>query len=145
VVKLETDNTNLRREVNEQRERVQSLADSVFRATIDANQKLAEQGGRLSIVDPAFKPVRPSGPGKTIFLMAGMILFLTLGLSFAVGLALIDDRLYRRADLDQLGITVLGVIPPAHLRVKRKPASKAKAKAKAKQQRAPTFKQGDRP
>jgi uncharacterized protein involved in exopolysaccharide biosynthesis len=122
VVKLETDNTNLRRDVNEQRERVQSLADSVFRATIDANQKLAEQGGRLSVVDPAFKPVQPSGPGKTIFLMAGMVLFVTLGLSLAIGLAVIDDRLYRGADLDQLGIPVLGVIPPAvaYRRRKRK-------------------------
>jgi uncharacterized protein involved in exopolysaccharide biosynthesis len=120
VVKLESDNTNLRRDVAEQRERVQSLADSAFRATIDANQKLAEQGGRLSIVDPAFKPVQPSGPGKTIFLMAGMILFLTLGLSLAIGLAVIDDRLYRGADLDQLGITVLGVIPPAVATRKRK-------------------------
>ena len=120
VVKLETDNTNLRRDVAEQRERVQSLADSAFRATIDANQKLAEQGGRLSIVDPAFKPVQPTGPGKTIFLMAGMVLFLTLGLSLAIGLAVIDDRLYRGADLDQLGITVLGVIPPAVAIRKRK-------------------------
>jgi hypothetical protein len=42
-----------------------------------------------------------------------MILFLTLGLSLAVGLAVIDDRLYRRADLDRLGVTVLAVIPPA--------------------------------
>jgi len=120
VVQLETDNTNLRRDVNEQRERVQSLADSVFRATIDANQKLAEQGGRLSVVDPAFRPVQPTGPGKTIFLLAGMVLFLTLGLSLAIGLAVIDDRLYRGADIDQLGITVLGVIPPAVLRKRRK-------------------------
>lgn len=122
VVKLETDNTNLRRDVNEQRERVQALADSVFRATIDANQKLAEQGGRLSVVDPAFRPVQPSGPGKTVFLMAGMVLFVTLGLSLAIGLAVIDDRLYRGADLDQLGIPVLGVIPPAiaYRRRKRK-------------------------
>lgn len=112
VVLLESENSELRRSVNEQRERVQSLADSVFRATIDANQKLAEQGGRLSVVDPAFKPVKPTGPGKTIFLMAGMVLFLALGLSFAVGLAVIDDRLYRRVDLDQLGVPVLAVIPP---------------------------------
>jgi len=55
-------------------------------------------GRRLAIVDPAFKPARPSGPGKTIFLLAGMVLFVTLGLSLAVGLAVIDDRLYRRAD-----------------------------------------------
>ena len=112
VVKLETEHANIRRDVNEQRERVESLAASVFRAQIDASQKAAEQGGRLSIVDPAFKPVRPSGPGKTIFLLAGMALFLSLGLGLAVGLAVIDDRLYRRADLDQLGIPVLAVIPP---------------------------------
>ncbi len=114
VVKLETEHANLRREVNEQRERVESLAASVFRAQIDASQKAAEQGGRLSIVDPAFKPVKPSGPGKTIFLIAGMALFLSLGVGLALGLAVIDDRLYHRADLDYLGIPVLAVIPPMH-------------------------------
>jgi capsular polysaccharide biosynthesis protein len=73
---------------------------------------MAEQGGRLSVVDPAFKPVVPTGPGKTIVLLAGMVLFLSLGIAFAVGLAVIDDRLYRRADIDELGIPVLAVIPP---------------------------------
>ncbi|HEX8111672.1 MAG TPA: hypothetical protein VF516_28270 [Kofleriaceae bacterium] len=119
VVRLESEHSELRRSVAEQRERVQSLADSAFRAQMDANEKLAEQGGRLAVIDPAFKPARPSGPGKTIFLAAGMILFLTLGLSLAVGLAVIDDRLYRRADLERLGVTVLAVIPPA-IRVQRK-------------------------
>ena len=113
VVQLETQHADLRRAVAEQRERVESLADSVFRAQIDASQKLAEQGGRLSVVDPAFKPVKPSGPGKTIFLLAGMVLFLSLGTALAVGMAVIDDRLYRPHDLDQLGIRVLGVIPKA--------------------------------
>ena len=87
------------------------------------NQKLAEAGGRLSVVDPAFKPVRPSGPGKTIFMIAGMVLFLSLGFALAVGLAVIDDRLYRRTDLDQLDIAVLAVIPPAHVVKKRKAAA----------------------
>jgi uncharacterized protein involved in exopolysaccharide biosynthesis len=131
VVQLESENSELRRAVSEQRERVQSLADSVFRAQIDANQKLAEQGGRLAIVDPAFKPVRPSGPGKTIFLMAGMVLFVTLGLSLAVSLAVIDDRLYRRVDLEQLGLAVLAVIPPA-VQVKRKRDPKARRTRTAK-------------
>ncbi|HEX3761386.1 MAG TPA: hypothetical protein VHW23_21970 [Kofleriaceae bacterium] len=119
VVRLESEHNELRRSVSEQRERVQSLADSAFRAQMDANEKLAEQGGRLAVIDPAFKPARPSGPGKTIFLAAGMILFLTLGLSLAVGLAVIDDRLYRRADLERLGVTVLAVIPAA-IQVQRK-------------------------
>jgi uncharacterized protein involved in exopolysaccharide biosynthesis len=120
VVDLEIENSNLRRVVNEHRERVQYFADGVFRATMDARQKAAEQGGRLSVIDPAFKPGKPTGPGKTIFLLAGMLLFVTLGMTFAVALALIDDRLYRRVDLDQLGLTVLAVIPPASARRRRR-------------------------
>ncbi len=120
IVQLETDHANLRRTVNQQRERVNALAESSFRAQLDASQKLAEAGGRLSVVDPAFRPVRPSGPGKTIFMIAGMVLFLSLGFALAVGLAVIDDRLYRRADLDQLDIAVLGVIPRASVVKKRK-------------------------
>lgn len=112
IVKLETDHAELRRAVAEQNERVSSLAQGVFRSELDARQKLAETGGRLSLIDPAFRPVKPSGPGKKIFLMAGMVLFLGMGLSIAVLLAVIDDRLYRRSDLDQLGVAVLGVIPP---------------------------------
>jgi hypothetical protein len=112
IVKLETDHSELRRAVAEQNERVSSLAQGVFRAELDARQKLAEAGGRLSLIDPAFRPVKPAGPGKKIFLMAGMVLFLGMGLAIAVLLAVIDDRLYRRSDLDQLGIAVLGVIPP---------------------------------
>jgi uncharacterized protein involved in exopolysaccharide biosynthesis len=113
VVDLESENSRLRRLVNEQRSALQQITDGASRATFDAKQKLAEQGGRLSIVDPAFKPVKPSGPGKAIFLMGGMVLFIALGLSFAVGLAVVDDRLYRRVDIDQLGVAVLVVIPPA--------------------------------
>ena len=119
VVALETEHAKLRRQVAEAREKMQSLNDSVFRAQIDANEKLAEDGGRLTVIDPAFKPVRPSGPGKTIFLMAGMVLFLSLGFALAIGLAVIDDRLYRRTDVDQLGVAVLGVIPPARARRKK--------------------------
>lgn len=120
IVQLETDYANLRRTVTQQRERVNALAESAFRAQLDASQKLAEAGGRLSVVDPAFRPVRPSGPGKTIFMIAGMVLFLALGFALAVGMAVIDDRLYRRADLDQLDIAVLAVIPPGSPLVMRK-------------------------
>lgn len=129
VVQLETEHANLRREVNEQRERVESLAASVFRAQIDARQKVAEQGGRLSIVDPAFRPVRPSGPGKTLFTLAGIALFLALGLGLAVGLAAIDDRVYHRGDLDQLGVAVLASIPPVRppRRLRRRPSRRSAA------------------
>jgi uncharacterized protein involved in exopolysaccharide biosynthesis len=91
VVQLETEHAKLRRNVTEGRERVEALADSVFRSQMDANQKLAETGGRLSVVDPAFKPVKPSGPGKTIILIAGLALFMVLGGGGARGRAGNDD------------------------------------------------------
>ena len=120
VVQLETEHATLRRTVNEARERIEALSDSVFRAQMDANQKLADTGAVLSVVDPAFKPVKPSGPGKTLILLAGLALFLVLGAGLAVGLAVIDDRVYRRTDLEELGIAVLAVIPPAQARVPRR-------------------------
>jgi len=119
VVDLETEYADLRRQQFETRERVQSLADSLFRAQLDANQKAAEAGGRLTVIDPAYKPMRPTGTGKTIYLMAGMVLFLGLGTALAIGLALIDDRIYRRSDVDVLGIPVLATIP-AVMRDKKK-------------------------
>lgn len=130
VVQLETEHTRLRRAVTEQRERGESLADSVFRAQMDANQKLAEAGGRLSVVDPAFKPIKPSGPGKTLMMIAGLALFSVLGAGLAVGMAVIDDRLYRRNDLESMGIAVLAVIPP-QLTKQQVKEMKAKRKARA--------------
>jgi uncharacterized protein involved in exopolysaccharide biosynthesis len=114
VVKLETDYADLKANVDEGRERVEALEDSVFRAQIDAQQQLAEQGARLTVVDPAFKPVQPFGAGKRLLVMAGLLLFAGLGVALAFGLAIIDDRLYRRADIDELGLApVLTVIPAA--------------------------------
>jgi polysaccharide biosynthesis transport protein len=130
VVQLETEHAKLRRSVTEGRERVEALADSVFRSQMDANQKLAETGGRLSVVDPAFKPVKPSGPGKTVIVIAGLALFLALGAGLALGLAVIDDRLYRRSDLEELGLAVLAVIPPG------RGGTQARAKAKKPAKRA---------
>ena len=115
VVQLETEHAKLRRSVTEGRERIEALSDSVFRAQMDANQKLADTGAVLSVVDPAFRPVKPSGPGKTLITLAGLALFLALGTGLALGLAVIDDRVYHRTDLEELGISVLAVIPPAHV------------------------------
>jgi uncharacterized protein involved in exopolysaccharide biosynthesis len=112
IVQLETEWARLRREVAEQEERVQTLNDSVFRAQLDAQTRIAEQGSALQVVDPAYVPQAPLGKGKKMLVLAGLVVFTGLGLAIAVGLAILDDRLYRRVDVEQLGVApVLAVIP----------------------------------
>jgi len=113
VVEVETDFAKMRDAVDEQRDRVETLSDSVFRAQIDAQQQLAQQGARLAVVDRAFRPAKPFGSGKKVVVLAGLLLFTTIGLGIAFGLAILDDRLYRRQEVEELGLVpVLAVIPP---------------------------------
>ena len=113
VVQLETEFARLRDSVDEQRDRVESLSEGVFRAQMDAQKQLSEQGAQLTVVDPAFRPAKPIGQGKRVVVMAGLALFLALGLALALGCAILDDRLYRRSEVEELGLApVLAVIPP---------------------------------
>lgn len=121
VVVLETEWANLTRELEEARDRVESLEGKVFAAEIAASSEMAEHGGQITIIDPAYAPQRPIGKGKRIIVMAGLVLFGTLGLALAFGLALIDDRIYGRQDLEQLGIApVMTVVPPGPSRWRRR-------------------------
>jgi uncharacterized protein involved in exopolysaccharide biosynthesis len=121
VVKLEDDYQALRLEVDEQRLSVQRLTESAFRSQLEAQQRVAEQGASLSVVDPAYRPLKPVGKGKKVVVIAGVMLFGILGAALALALAIIDDRIYRRADLDVLGLApVLAVIPRARARSKRR-------------------------
>ena len=120
VVRLETQYGELRQGVAEQQERVEALDDQLFRAQMTANQQIAEGGSSLTVVDPAFAPKKPQGKGKKVVVIAGLALFTALGLALALGLAIIDDRLYRRVDVEQLSVApVLAVIPRAKARKRR--------------------------
>jgi uncharacterized protein involved in exopolysaccharide biosynthesis len=114
IVALETTHKDLKRQVDEQRENVQHLAESVFRAQIAASQQSPEDDANLAVVDPAYEPVAPFGKGKKFIVMVGLVLFTGLGFALAFGLAILDDRLYRRGDIEKLDLApVLAVIPRA--------------------------------
>jgi uncharacterized protein involved in exopolysaccharide biosynthesis len=121
VVELEDEYQRLKQAVDEQRVRVQNLADSAFRSKLEAEQRAADSGASLAVVDPAFKPLKPIGKPKRMLVMAGVVLFTLLGCGLALGLALIDDRIYRRHDLETLSLApTLAVIPRArYARIKR--------------------------
>jgi uncharacterized protein involved in exopolysaccharide biosynthesis len=112
VVALETDWTRLNREVAEVRERFGSLQDKEFKASMVENAAATGRTAQMVVVDPAFVPTHAAKPGRSVIAGAGLVLALLLSIALAIGLALIDDRLYDRADVEQLGLLPLvGVVP----------------------------------
>jgi uncharacterized protein involved in exopolysaccharide biosynthesis len=120
VVALEDEYQRLKLAVDEQRLRVTNLADSAFKSKLEAEQRAADSQASLAVVDPAYKPLKPIGKPKKMLVMAGVVLFTLMGCGLALGLAVIDDRIYRRHDLDAMGLApTLAVIPRARVRQPR--------------------------
>lgn len=112
IVALETEFTKLRDAVNEQREVAESLAQSAFRARMESQRQLADAGASLTIVDPAYLPVKPIGTGRRFILIGGVVIAFLIGLGVMLLLALLDDRIYRASDLAQTGMPlVMAEIP----------------------------------
>lgn len=119
VVNLETEWSRLERVVEEARERVSSLESRVFTADITASSEFAE-AAQLSVIDDAYLPHTPAGKPRKMLAIAGGLLFAGLGIALALGLALIDDRIYRRYDLQRLGVAPVLVVVPADKRRNRR-------------------------
>jgi len=119
VVNLETEWARVERVVEETRERVSSLESRVFTADITASSEFAE-AAQLSVIDDAYLPHTPAGKPRRMLVIAGGLLFAGLGMVLALGLALIDDRIYRRYDLQRLGVAPVMVVVPADKRRNRR-------------------------
>jgi protein tyrosine kinase modulator len=114
IVALETEWNKVNREAYEARERYNQIQDKLFKASILAGVEASGRASQMVIIDPAFKPVRPTKFGKTRVAASVVAAALALGLIVALVLALLDDRLYNERDLRSLGLgPVVHVIPPA--------------------------------
>jgi polysaccharide chain length determinant protein (PEP-CTERM system associated) len=71
-----------------------------------------QQGERFSIVDPPSLPLKPGYPNRLKFSGIGLGVGLVLGLIFAGGFELMDDRLHSEGEIKSLlGIAVISEIP----------------------------------
>jgi uncharacterized protein involved in exopolysaccharide biosynthesis len=119
VVSLETDFAALTRDVEEAGERVSTLENRVFNADITASSEIAE-AAQLAVIDEAYVPPKPAGKPRKLLAIAGTAAFAGLGLALALGLALIDDRIYRRHDLDRLGLAPVLIVVPHERKGRRR-------------------------
>jgi hypothetical protein len=120
----ETQWSELYREVERARERYKALESKQFIADIDAK---VEVRGRspLSFIDRAYLPNRPAGASRTLMVIAGGLVSGFLGIGIAILLALIDDRLFNRREVEKLGILPVLVVVPRE--AKRRRGKKAAA------------------
>lgn len=119
VVSLETEWAAVNRAVEEGRERVQTLEGRVFTADIQASSEFASAAA-LTVIDEAYLPPKPAGKPRKLLAIAGTAAFAGLGLVLALGLALIDDRVYRRSDLDRLGFAPVLIVVPSERKGRRR-------------------------
>ncbi len=101
AVAVDTEWTRLSREVSEARERQNQLENRQLQTDLLAALVSTGSAGRLMVVDPAFRPIRPvAGRHRTIALVGG-VGSLVLALLVMMALAFLDQRLYWTGDVQR--------------------------------------------
>ncbi len=112
IVALETEWTALNREVADVRSRNQEIQTRLFRSSIYAKVVASGQSSQMAIRDEAYMPNRPTKRGKRRTGAVATMVVWFLGGLMALGLALLDDRLYNEADIRRLGVGPLAHVTP---------------------------------
>jgi hypothetical protein len=111
VVALEGDWTRLNKELIEARARAQSLREQERQATLVQAAAATGRTAQMAVIDPPFLPTHEAGLGHTQVMILGIIASALLALLFAFTLALLDERVYDRVDVERLGLPLLSVMP----------------------------------
>jgi len=119
AVALETQWLQLLRDTRRAQERYDALQSKQFIADIDAKVEVNSRSP-LALIDRAYRPNRPAGASRTLMVIAGGLISGLLGVGLALFLALIDDRLFNRREVEKLGILPVLVIVPRETKTRRR-------------------------
>jgi len=109
---LELDFRRLQGEVNDGRDRQQQLEGRLFRASITASSIMDDRNIQVSVLDPAYLPVRAVSKPRSMLLAGLLALSLVLAIATAFVSASLDDHIYDRKDIERLDILpVIAIIP----------------------------------
>jgi uncharacterized protein involved in exopolysaccharide biosynthesis len=120
IVQLETEWAKRNRDVTEARERYQQLESRQFIAEMAASSEETGNAAQMVIVDPAYRPIRPAGGGRMKLVVLGFMASCVLAGALVLACAIFDDRIYDRADVEQLGVGPLLVTVPRPGRVAKR-------------------------
>lgn len=117
TVAVDTEWTRLSRDVAEARERQEQLESKQFQASLLATLASTGEAGRLVVIEPAFRPMRPVAGRRATYAGLGLVGSLGLALLVMVVMALFDERLYSSGDIRRIVIDpFIVVVPPMSTR-----------------------------
>jgi uncharacterized protein involved in exopolysaccharide biosynthesis len=133
LVALETEYARLSREVADERERLERLGSKHFAASMAASS-VADDAGRVTVIDPAYLPTRATGMSAKMLFAGGSLLATLLAVGACVAFAVLDDRVRDGDDVERLRLPPLLVaVPPLD----------AGGEGAARDRRAPTLDDAD--
>lgn len=108
-------NLNLReieyQRLNRERENNSKLYTLVLERTTETNLTRRFSSTHARTLDPALPPGFPMSPNVSLNAAGGLLAGVALGLAFAFLLGRLDRRLKSVADVEALGLTIIGVLP----------------------------------
>jgi uncharacterized protein involved in exopolysaccharide biosynthesis len=117
AIDFEIEFRRLQREVNDGHDRQEQLEGRLFRATIAASSVMDDRNIQVSVLDPAYLPVRPVSQSRSMLLGGLLAASIVLALATAFLSANLDDRIHDRGDIERLEILpVIAIIPKPRLR-----------------------------
>jgi hypothetical protein len=112
IVELETEWQRLLRTLQESKEQHDDLNQKLERARLEKARAAAKGGDTMTILDPAYKPTKPSGGGKGKVAMTGGAVTGIVALLYAFSRVVFNDTMIDAQDIEALKlIPVLGVLP----------------------------------
>jgi capsular polysaccharide biosynthesis protein len=110
VVAQEAEWTRLNRELTDVHDRLAILRDQEAKAP---RVEAAPRTAQMAVIEPAYLPSHEEAPDHNQVLAAGLVATAVLALLVMLGLALIDDHIYDRVDIERMGAPLVGVVPRA--------------------------------
>lgn len=98
-------------QLNRARENKAKLYQVVLERTTETDLTRMFVSQHVRVVDHALVPHFPVAPNRTLNVLAGLLGGLILGIGFAFALRFLDRRLRGPEAVEELGVTVLGVVP----------------------------------
>lgn len=103
--------SQLENQANTLRDQYRSVADNLLKAQSSARLANEQRGERLSLVEPANLPDVPQWPNRPLFIAAGAVAGIVVGLLLALGVELLNRPMRSPGQVEALGLPVLGLVP----------------------------------